>query len=60
MGLETQPIRWRTGERLDGTEPRPVLADGRFDDALARFATTYFATTSYGACLERMAYFRNY
>jgi hypothetical protein len=60
MGTAHDPIRWRAGERLDGTEPRPVLGDGRFDDARARFATTYFATTPYGACLERMAYFRSF
>lgn len=55
VGFRTQPLVWRHPHPLSDTPPPYEIPGGRFDAPNGEFATVYFATDAYGACLEKLA-----
>ena len=55
IGFRDRPLLWRHPRPLVGS-PAPHEPPGsRFDAPNGEFATVYFATTTYGACIEKLA-----
>jgi hypothetical protein len=55
IGFRAQPLIWRHPRPLLGATPTGPVAGGRFDAPNGEFATVYFATSAYGACIEKLA-----
>lgn len=55
VGRRTQPLIWRHPHPLSDTPAPHETPGGRFDAPNGEFATVYFATNAYGACLEKLA-----
>ena len=55
IGFRTQPLIWRHPRPLSGTPPPHETPGGRFDAPNGEFATVYFASKAYGACIEKLA-----
>jgi hypothetical protein len=55
IGFRARPLAWRHARPLLGAPPTGELAGGRFDAPSGEFSTVYFASTQYGACLEKLA-----
>ncbi len=55
IGFRQHPLVWRHPRPLPDTPPSDEVPGGRFDAPNGEFATAYFATTDYGACIEKLA-----
>jgi hypothetical protein len=55
IGFRTQPLTWRHPHPLSDTPAPYQTPGGRFDAPNGEFATVYFATDAYGACIEKLA-----
>jgi hypothetical protein len=55
IGFRERPLAWRHPRPLPDTPPSDEAPGGRFDAPNGEFATAYFASTDYGACIEKLA-----